>query len=141
MRNRAVALILLSFLGLVDTLYLGIKRGKPVPCTITTGCEEVLNSRYSAVAGIPISWFGFAFYLTVFAAAAFARFGDDERLLRLIFWPALAAFLISLGLVAIQAFVLQAFCQYCLGSAILSTLILVASPRPKRISTIPGPAQ
>ena len=141
MRNRALALILLSFLGLVDTLYLGIKRGKPVPCTITTGCEEVLNSRYSAVAGIPISWFGFVFYLTVFGAAAFARFGDDERLLNLIFWPALAAFLISLGLVAIQAFVLQAFCQYCLGSAILSTLILVASPRPKRISTIPGPAQ
>jgi uncharacterized membrane protein len=140
-RTRALALILLSFLGLVDTLYLGIKRGKPVPCTITTGCEEVLNSRYSAVAGIPISWFGFAFYLSVFSAAAFARFGDDERLLRLVFWPALAAFLISLGLVAIQHFVLQAYCQYCLGSAVLSTLILVASPRPKRVSTIPEQAQ
>ena len=138
MKTRALALILLSFLGLVDTLYLGIKRGKPVPCTITTGCEEVLNSRYSAVAGIPISWFGFAFYLTIFSAAAFARFGDDERLLTLVFWPALAAFLISLGLVAVQAFVLQAYCQYCLGSAILSTLILVAAPRPKRISTIPS---
>ena len=141
MRNRALALILLSFLGLVDTLYLGIKRGKPVPCTITTGCEEVLNSRYSAVAGIPISWFGFAFYLTVFGAAAFARFGDDERLLNLIFWPAVAAFLISLGLVAIQAFVLQAFCQYCLGSAILSTLIFVATPKPKRVSTNLGQSQ
>ena len=52
-RSRALALILLSFLGLVDTLYLGIKRGKPVPCTITTGCEEVLNSRFSAIGGNP----------------------------------------------------------------------------------------
>ena len=86
-RSRALALILLSFLGLVDTLYLGIKSGKPVPCTITNGCEEVLNSRFSAIAGIPISWFGFAFYLTVFSAAVFASFGDS-RLLSLIFWPA-----------------------------------------------------
>jgi uncharacterized membrane protein len=140
-KTRALALILLSFLGLVDTLYLGIKRGKPVPCTITTGCEEVLNSRFSELAGIPISWFGFAFYLAVFSAAVFARFGDDPRLLQLIFWPALAAFVISLGLVAVQAFVLQAYCQYCLGSAILSTLILVCSPKPGRISTIPDQAQ
>ena len=141
MKTRALALILLSFLGLVDTLYLGIKRGKPVPCTITSGCEEVLNSRFSAVAGIPISWFGFAFYLTVFSAAVFARFGEDDRLLRVIFWPSLAAFLISLGLVAIQAFVLGAYCQYCLGSAVLATVILLASPKPGRISTIPGQVQ
>lgn|SRR5678816_672034 len=133
--------MLLSFLGLVDTLYLGLKRGKPVPCTITNGCEEVLNSRFSAVAGIPISWFGFAFYLTVFSAAVFAGFGDDDRLMRLVFWPALAAFLISLGLVAVQAFVLRAYCQYCLGSAILATLIFIASPKPKRISTIPDHGQ
>jgi len=139
-RSRALALILLSFLGLVDTLYLGIKRGKPVPCTITNGCEEVLNSRFSAIAGIPISWFGFAFYLTVFSAAVFASSGDS-RLLSLIFWPALAGFLISIALVGVQAFILHAYCQYCLVSAILVTLIFVASPKPKRISTIPDQAQ
>lgn len=131
MRKRTLVLILLSFLGLVDTFYLGIKRGKPVPCSVTTGCEEVLNSEYSAVAGIPISWFGFAFYLTVFSAAVFAVFGEDG-LLRLIFWPAAAAFLISMGLLGIQAFILRAYCQYCLASAIFMTLILLASPKPRR---------
>lgn len=141
MKKRALVLMLISFLGLVDTLYLGIKRGKPVPCTLTSGCEEVLSSRFSAVAGIPISWFGFAFYLTVFSAGVFASLGEDNRLLNLIFWPALAAFLISLGLVAIQAFVLRAYCQYCLGSAILATLILVVSPKPRRTSTIPDRAE
>ena len=132
MRARALALILLTFLGLVDTLYLGIKRGKPVPCSITTGCEEVLNSAYSTLAGIPISWFGFAFYLTVLSCAVFAAFGDDG-LLRLVFWPILAAFVVSLGLVGVQAFILHAYCQYCLGSAILVTLILLASPKPWQI--------
>jgi uncharacterized membrane protein len=128
---RTIALVLIAFLGLVDTLYLGIKRGKPVPCSITTGCEEVLNSSYSAVAGVPISWFGFAFYLAVFSASVFALFGS-ENLLRLVFWPALAGFVISMGLLAIQAFVLRAYCQYCLASAGLVTLILICSPKPSR---------
>jgi uncharacterized membrane protein len=128
-RTRALVLLLLAFLGLVDTLYLGMKRGKPVPCSITTGCEEVLNSRYSALAGIPISWFGFFFYLVVFSAAVFAVFGE-ERALTLVFWPVLAAFLVSMGLVGVQAFILEAWCQYCLGSAALVTLMLGASPKP-----------
>lgn len=129
MRGRALALILLAFLGLVDTLYLGIKRGKPVPCSITTGCEEVLNSRYSTLGPIPISWFGFAFYLTVFSCAVFAVFGEGWAL-KLAFWPILAAFVISMALVGVQAFILHAYCQYCLGSAILVTLILAVSPKP-----------
>ena len=131
MRGRALALVLLTFLGLVDTLYLGLKRGKPVPCSITHGCEQVLTSKYSTLAGIPISWFGFAFYFTVFSCAVFGIFGEDW-LLKLVFWPALAAFLVSAGLVALQAFVLHAYCQYCLGSAILVTLILAAAPKPGR---------
>ena len=139
MKLRTSALVLIAFLGLVDTLYLGIKRGKPVPCTITTGCEEVLNSRYSAVAGIPISWFGFAFYLSVFSAGVFALFGSDS-LLRLVFWPTLAAFVISVGLVGVQAFILRAYCQYCLASAILVTLIFICAPKPG-ISTKLGSAQ
>lgn len=131
MRGRALALILLAFLGLIDTLYLGIKRGKPVPCSITSGCEEVLNSRFSTLAGIPISWFGFAFYLTVFSCAVFATFGEGW-VLKLVFWPILTAFIISVGLVGVQAFILHAYCQYCLGSAILVTMILIASPKPAR---------
>lgn len=137
MRTRGIILLLLAFLGLVDTLYLGIKRGKPVPCSITTGCEEVLNSEFSTVGGIPISWFGFAFYLAVFSAAAFAVFSEDDRLLRWAFWPTLAGFLISMGLVGVQAFILHAYCQYCLGSAILTTLIFFVSPKPSLRRTLP----
>lgn len=137
MRKRAATLLVLSFLGLVDTLYLGIKRGTPVPCSITTGCEEVLNSRFSTLAGIPISWFGFAFYLAVFSAAAFSVFSDEDRLLGWIFWPALAGLVISIGLVAVQAFILRAYCQYCLVSAILTTLIFFVSPRPVFRRTAP----
>jgi uncharacterized membrane protein len=132
MRGRIAALGLLAFLGMIDTLYLGLKRGKgPIPCTITSGCEQVLTSEYSEFAGIPISWFGFAFYLTVFSCAVFAGFGA-ERLLRWILWLAIPAFLISAVLAGIQVFIIESYCEYCLGSAALVTAILLASAWPRR---------
>src|SRR5687767_8659332 len=131
MKARALALALLAFLGMIDTLYLGLKRGAgPTPCRVTTGCEAVLTSKYSELAGVPISWFGFIFYLAVFSCAIFATFGELQ-MLRWIFWPALAAFLTTLGLVAIQAFVLEKYCEYCLVSAALVTCIFFITPRPR----------
>jgi uncharacterized membrane protein len=134
MKIRALILVSLAFLGMIDTLYLGLKRGAgPIPCRVTTGCEDVLNSKYSELAGVPISWFGFAFYLAVFSCAVFYWFGE-AGLLRWVFWPALAAFGVTLVLVGLQAFVLKAYCEYCLLSAILVTGIFFASPWPKRAS-------
>lgn len=115
----------LSFLGMVDTLYLSLSRDAgPVPCHITEGCGDVLTSAYSEVAGVPISWLGFAFYLTVFTVAAFALFGGNATL-ALLRWPAAAALGVSAVLTGVQAFVLEAYCEYCLTSAALSTAIFV----------------
>jgi uncharacterized membrane protein len=129
---RIAALGVLSFLGMIDTLYLGLKRGAgAIPCTITSGCEEVLNSRYSELAGVPISWFGFVFYLAVFSCVVFAGFGNPG-LLRWVVRLSVPAFAISLVLVGLQVFVLEAYCEYCLGSALLSTAILSVSAWPQR---------
>ena len=58
----------LAFVGMIDTLYLSLsRRSGPIPCHITSGCEDVVTSVYSQVAGIPLAWFGLAFYLTVLA--------------------------------------------------------------------------
>lgn len=122
---------MLGFLGMVETLYLGLNHGGPgIPCSITHGCEDVLSSAYSEMAGIPISWFGFAFYLTVFAVAVFTVFGTAPLdWLRL---PAAFAFGVSAVLTGIQGWVLEAWCQYCLASALLSTgiaLLVWTAPR------------
>ena len=127
MKGRVLAVAALAFLGMVDTLYLSIKRGAgPIPCTLTSGCEDVLSSRFSEIYGIPLSWIGLAFYLTVFSCAIFEGFGAGHPM-RWVFWLALAGFGISLVLVGIQAFVLHAFCEYCLGSAVLVTSIFLVS--------------
>ena len=131
MKYRALAIALVAFLGMIDTFYLSAKGSQPVPCRITGGCNDVLTSQYSRVAGVPLSTIGLVFYLTVFSLAIFHAFGTADTL-RWIFWLAMPGFVISVVLVGIQAFVLKAYCEYCLASAVLETAILLLSPWPHR---------
>jgi uncharacterized membrane protein len=131
MNKRAIAIALLAFLGMIDTFYLFAKGSQPVPCRITGGCNDVLTSKYSKVAGVPLSTIGLAFYLTLFSLAVFQLSGSGETL-KWVFWLALPGLLISMVLVSIQAFVLHAYCEYCLASALLETTIFFVAPWPRR---------
>lgn len=118
-------LVGLAFAGLIDSAYLGINslQGFVVPCGLSGGCDKVLNSSYSHLFGLSISWFGFCFYALVAACALFSAFGFPQ-LLRISFLVSIPAFAFTLYLLFVQAFVLNAFCQYCLLSALLVTVIL-----------------
>ena len=121
-----VAMALLSLVGLVDALYLTIEHvtGQSVRCTIVSGCSEVLSSSYAVVAGIPLAAVGAAAYFTVFSLATLAIFG--YRLAGKLLAP-LTAFmvLVSLWLIYLQAFVIRAFCQFCLLSAAITIILFV----------------
>jgi len=120
-----MAVLGLSFIGMVETLYLSLSRNVgPVPCHITNGCGDVLTSVYSEIGGIPISWLGFVFYITAFGVTVFDIFGGANTF-RFLRWPSTVAFTISTMLTGIQAFVIQQYCEYCLTSAALSTIICV----------------
>ena len=126
MNKRVLAIALLAFVGMLDTFYISAKRGgPPVPCHVTKGCNDVLTSKYSAIGGVPLSWIGLAFYLVVFGCAVFQLTGTD--VIHLIFWPSLLGFLISLSLTSLQAFVIHAYCEFCLLSALLVSSIFVLS--------------
>jgi uncharacterized membrane protein len=130
MNKRALAIALLSFVGMFDALYLSLKRNAgPIPCHVTRGCTDVLTSRYSELMGIPLSVFGLVFYVFVFSLAIFEILGAGKTLSRL-FWPATTGVAVSAILVGIQAFALKAYCEYCLLSAILVLSIFLLSPRP-----------
>src|SRR5215813_3531454 len=124
MNKRVLAIAFLAFLGMIDTFYITImnRQNVTVQCHVTEGCNEVLTSKYSKIAGVPISLFGLAFYLSAFSCAV-AELTGAAKLTRLLFWPALGAFLVSVSLTSIQAFVLHKYCEYCLASALLSTSI------------------
>jgi uncharacterized membrane protein len=134
MNIRRVVIALLAFIGMVDALYLSMKRNAgPIPCHITHGCTDVLTSKYSAIAGIPLSWFGLAFYLTVFSLAILKIFEDPAQPLsfplKLVFYLSGVGLIVSALLVGVQAFVLKAFCEYCLLSAGLVLSIFLLSPQ------------
>jgi uncharacterized membrane protein len=113
-------MVLAAFVGMIDSAYVGFhSQGDTlIPCGPAGGCDEVLNSRYSRWAGISIAWFGFAFYLSVSAGGIFGLSGF-QWVFRFTLIASLAAFLVTLYLLYVQAFVLQAFCDYCLLSAFL----------------------
>jgi uncharacterized membrane protein len=132
-----LAVLGLSFLGMVETLYLSLARDSgPIPCNITTGCGDVLASVYSEIGGVPLSWLGFVFYIAAFGATVFDVFGGSDTF-RLIKWPATAAFAVSVILTGIQAFELHAYCEYCLTSAVFSTTICALTWTGSRTSILP----
>ena len=122
---------------MVDALYLSIKRNAgPIPCHVTHGCTDVLTSKYSEIASVPLSWFGLIFYVTIMSLMVFKVFEDVEHPLSLplaaVFYLTGAGLVVSALLVGIQAFILKAFCEYCLLSAGLVLTMFLLAPNPGR---------
>src|SRR5581483_12432436 len=98
MKLRFVAIAVLTFTGMVDALFLSIKRNAgPIPCHITHGCTDVLTSKYSAIGPVPLSAIGLLFYITILSLVVFKIFEDADSPLN---FPLLAIFyLTGVGLV------------------------------------------
>src|SRR5215510_4054279 len=118
------AAILISLIGLGDAIFLTVHHltGRNVRCAISTGCDAVLASPYATIGSIPIAALGALAYFSVFSLATLATYGYE----RARFFLALVVVLMlisTLWLFYLQAFVLRAFCDYCLLSAAM-TLVL-----------------
>jgi uncharacterized membrane protein len=114
----------LSLAGVADAIYLTVEHlsGRSVRCTVTGGCSEVLGSPYATIGGYPLALFGALAYFTAFSLATLAAFGS-RRAGNLFAVLVALMFAASLWLLYLQAFVLHAFCQYCLLSAAITTLL------------------
>jgi uncharacterized membrane protein len=120
------AAVTVALAGLGDSIYLTIHHynGTAVPCSITGGCETVLTSEYAEVFGLPLGLYGAAAYFTAFALALLAAYGNRVT------WKlygALSAlmFLFSIWLIFVQWHYINAFCQFCLLSALTSTILFL----------------
>jgi uncharacterized membrane protein len=113
-----------SLVGLGDAIYLTVKHisGESLRCTIVTGCSEVLSSPYAQLGPVPLAAIGAAAYFTVFSLAVLAAFGYRFAIPILRIVLALM-FLTTLWLLYLQAFVIRHFCQYCLLSAAVTTVL------------------
>lgn len=124
----AVIASIAALVGLVDSAYLTVKHFKEetVPCSLITGCEQVLTSSHAEMFGIPLAVYGAAAYFLAFSLAILAIFGNRKMWFVL---GILASFMFaySLYLLYVQGFVIEAFCQFCLLSAISSTTLFVVA--------------
>ncbi len=116
----------LALVGLADAVYLTVQHvtGQSLRCTIVSGCSEVLSSSYASFNGIPLALIGAVAYFTVFSLATLAAFGYPlvRKLLLIVVG---LMFLTTLWLIYLQAIVIGHFCQFCLLSAAVTTLLTI----------------
>jgi uncharacterized membrane protein len=119
--QRVTALIALVGIG-VATYITIVDSGGGAPACLAGGggCETVASSSYSHLAGVNVSVFGIVGYVLLLGAAL-AR-GDPGRFAG--FAMALVGFGFSAYLTYLELFVIHAICQWCVGSAVLMTVLL-----------------
>ena len=131
MNRKAIAL--LSLIGLFVSIYLlmfHLGMIGSLACGVDGGCHTVQTSRWASFLGLPVPLWGTLGYGVLFGVALLGAADgrqDSTRLSLLLLGLATGAFAFSLYLTALEAFVIHAWCRWCVVSAILSTLIFVSA--------------
>ena len=138
-RVRLIFLIIIAVFalaGLADATYLTVSHlaGDDSVCGASQPCSVVLGSKYAVIAGIPTAAFGVVAYFGAFSTAIVAAFGYARARSFLVALIGVM-FLATLWFLYLQAFVLHAFCPFCLFSAAVTFCLaglMVGSPPPPR---------
>jgi uncharacterized membrane protein len=115
---------IIALLGLADGIFLTVEHvtGRTAQCIASSGCQDVLSSKYAAFGPVPLAALGALAYFTAFSLALLAAFGYPKC--RTLFALVVGAmFAVTLWLLYLQACVLHAFCDYCLFSAAVTTTL------------------
>ncbi|OGI65092.1 hypothetical protein A3A95_04490 [Candidatus Nomurabacteria bacterium RIFCSPLOWO2_01_FULL_39_18] len=118
--NKITVLYLFSGIGILDTLYLIYHKlkGTDVACFFfpKEWCRKVQYSPMSRTFGIPNSYAGFVMYVAILILTSLYANSSIS------FWPIQTivtfGFLFSIYFTYVQAFILRAFCTWCIVSAI-----------------------
>lgn len=115
--------IALCILGVLISTYLLQSKlfGSELLCGVSS-CGVVNNSEYSYLFGIPVSAYGLLFYTGMVGLIIMKHRG-------LFFFGSLVGVIFSAYLTYIEAFVIYAWCQWCIVSAWLSLCLFVIGLR------------
>ncbi len=154
LRPLLVFVLTFTFLGLADSWYLAQSAltDTALTCNIAglSGCNVVAQSAYSHLFGIPLGVYGVVFYALVFVCTALLFLHRSRFLFRSLFGLGLIGLIGSTIFVALQIFVIQALCIYCLASGAISFVIFLLTtllwtrftpPNVVSIPTIPLPPE
>lgn len=133
MSNRLI--FTLSLLGLIVSAFLAFEyiQTGPIVCPITgTGCELVRKSSYSKLLGIELPIFGLLFYIIIAVMSVWLTQKPDKLISRLRFLISFSGVVFGLYLTFLEAFVIKAYCIWCLSSFIISLLIFLTCLKQRR---------
>lgn len=138
-KRQLMALLSLAglFLGVYLTMYhYGIIGS--LACNVGS-CEKVQNSRWSMFLGVPVATWGVGFYVAMLAlsiAGMQERYEDSRTLSLLLVGLTGWGVLFTAWLNYLEGFVIHAWCEFCIGSAILVLLLFTISVFDLRDRTI-----
>lgn len=115
---------------LATYIYLKKKREQPLVCPLNGECDVVTKSEYSKFLGLPVELMGMLYYaliVLVYAVHNLIPLLLSDTVIFLVTGATIGAFIFSLYLIFIQAFVLRKWCTWCLFSAALSTFIFATA--------------
>ncbi len=128
-RNCYLAVSVLALAGVAISAYLTVAyySGAAPACGGVGDCYTVLESKYASLYGVPLSVFGLAFYagLLIGGLAAVGLDVVPAPLRRALLAMAVGGVAMSLYLTAIELFVVDAICPYCVASGVIIVVTLV----------------
>lgn len=122
-RNLKIASYLIAAIGLGCAIYLTYTKIASGGQCLVSGCSVVQQSRWSEMAGIPVTAFGVAGYLVTLVLLAMR--GETARLLLVVTTG--VGFLFSMYLMYRAYITLDVFCPFCTASAAAMTLLFLIS--------------
>lgn len=124
-RVLRMAVLVVALAGTAVAGYLTYVHYQPdaLICTAGGGCEKVQDSKYAVLVGIPVPVLGLAAYLTVIGLVIW----DSELARALAAGLALGAVGFAIYLVSLQAFVINAWCVWCLVNDLVIVPLLAAT--------------
>lgn len=117
-------MLIMIVAGAMISGYLYIKTFNPssITCSIGGGCETVLSSHYSKIAGFPIAGLGVIWYLVALLLVWLVYFKRVWATLPFQIW-ATGGLAFSLYLLYLEKYQIGAYCTWCLVSLGLVILI------------------
>lgn len=119
-----VSLFVLALVGLLVSSYLLLvyTQGGPIKCYGGHGCDTVRASIYAAFFGIPTPAFGVMFYILLAVGALLIGITSSRWLHYGLLLLTGSGLVVSAYLTYLEAFVIYAWCWWCVVSAITATL-------------------
>ena len=130
MHRMAVAVF--ALIGVLIATYMLLYKMQVIGTVLcgSGSCETVQASPWAVFLGVPVPAWGVAGYLLILVLAFLGlqpAMAENKVLSAMILGSATVAFVFSIYLSALEAFVIHAWCRWCIGSAVVATLIFLSA--------------